>query len=228
MLKKGLISLTVTASVLLPLGTTVNVFADSTSTSLLGHFNTIYQDNLSIENGLLATAQSGQSTSAKVAALEQTVTLLNQNSASMFTTLQALVNNRANLASVLKTQNSSGTTVAQKNIENELKKIDSELSTINRGKQREKENKQHKQLIKDRTDLERSLRLIKVKIPEVDTNQWQNHPYDGSIPTLEKAILSMQKSAIYYTKLWIGANQQGQTTTTATSTTTTTSSVYGN
>ena len=218
----------VAVSVLLPLSSVVYVFADSSTASALGQFNTAYQRNLTTENGLLATAQSGQSSNAKATALSQTVTLLNQNTASMYATLQAMANNRANLVTITRSTKATGSSAAKKNIEAELKKVESELKNSHHGKKSKQELKQFHQLIKDRNNLQKSLRLLPVNIPNHTSNQWKTHPYSGSIPALEKTILLMQKSSIHYTKMWINVNQQGQTVTSTSTPTTTTGSVYGN
>ncbi len=220
-MKKLVIGLSV-ASLIVPLGFAASAMADSSPAQQAQQFVAKYQQNLTKENGLLTQAQASSSTNAQVVALSQTVTTLNQTIAGMYGDFQSLTAARTSLSQLKSSANSSGLTGAEKSVNNKINQIDKELEHMKKGK-KGKDNKHkglYQQLIKDRNDLEKSKKLMQVKIPKVDQTEWKGHPFNGGIPNLEKTILSLQNSVIHYTKLWIAQANPGSNTVTG--------SVYGN
>ncbi len=214
-MKKLVIGLAV-ASLIVPLGFAASAMADSSPAQQVQQFVSKYQQNLTTENGLLAKAQASSTTNVQVAALSQTVTMLNQSIAGMYADFQSLLTARTNLSQLKSSANSSGLTGAEKSIDNKINQINKELENLNKGK-KGKDNKHkglYQQLIKDRNDLEKSKKLMQVKIPKVDQAEWNGHPFNGGIPNLEKTILSLQNSVIHYTKLWIAQANPGSNTVT--------------
>jgi len=220
-LKKIVVGLSV-AALVIPLGFAANAMADSSPVQQMQQFETKYQKNLSVENGLMATAQTSQSTNAQVATLSQTVTTLNQTIASMYADFKTLTNTQSSLHPITNTPNTSGLSSAQKRIDNKLKQINKELEQLNHEKKGKghKHHRLYRQLIKDRNDLAKSKKLMNIKIPNINHSAWKAHPFDGGFPNLEKTIISLQNSAIHYTKLWISLSKSNSNTVTG--------SVYGN
>lgn len=220
-MKKIVVGLSV-AALVIPLGFAANAMADSSPVQQMQQFETKYQKNLSVENGLMATAQTSQSTSVQVVTLSQTVTTLNQTIANMYADFQTLANTQSSLHQITNPPNTSGLSSDQKRIDNKLKQINKELEQLNHEKKGKgnKHNRLYRQLIKDRNDLTKSKKLMNVKIPTIDHSAWKAHPFAGSLPNLEKTIISLQNSAIHYTKLWISLSKSNSNTVTG--------SVYGN
>ncbi len=220
-MKKIVVGLSV-AALVIPLGFAANAMADSSPVQQMQQFETKYQKNLSVENGLMATAQTSQSTSVQVVTLSQTVTTLNQTIANMYADFQTLANTQSSLHQITNLPNTSGLSSDQKRIDNKLKQINKELEQLKHEKKGKgnRHNRLYGQLIKDRNDLTKSKKLMHVRIPTIDHSAWQAHPFAGSLPNLEKTIISLQNSAIHYTKLWISLSKSNSNTVTG--------SVYGN
>lgn len=200
-----------------PLVFMATAFADTNS------FDTQYQGNLTQEQTLLTTAQTGaaNSTDSNVLGLLTSVQNINAQISSLYTVEQALVSGASSIPQVHAThpQEQKQLKDLQTQRAKLLKQLNDAWKLVSQYAHHPHRKGLLKKAIADHTRMSNDLKALNQKIATLDKKlheqDWQGHPYDGGKAVLQDSILKLQAAAIHYTNVAITLEQSGSNTSAA-------------